>query len=202
MREQLMKTTSMARGNLLKYQAKPKEWYDRSARKRSFAPGDEVRCCCQPQRTNGWQSGKALTRSNKMRTNASDLCVGAALLQGKPNRLQPVLYISRKLNKHEFRYSVVEKECLAFKWALDSLRYYLLGRKFILETDHRVLSWLQNMRDTNSRITQWFLAMQPFDFDFLYRKGNDNCTADYLSRKPQLSSPEGGVNVMKLAHDL
>lgn len=42
-----------------------------------------------------------------------------------PDYVQSVLYISRKLNKHEVWYSSVEKECLAIKWAL--LRYYLLG---------------------------------------------------------------------------
>ncbi len=66
---------------------------------------------------------------------------------------------SRKLLSCESTYSTVEKECLAIKWALDSLRYYLLGRKFRLETDHRALSWLGQMRDTKSIITRWFLAM-------------------------------------------
>ncbi len=61
-------------------------------------------------------------------------------------------------------YSIVEKECLAVKWALDSLKYYLLGREFILETDHKDLQWLQRIKDTNSRITRWYLAMQPFRF--------------------------------------
>lgn len=104
----------------------------------------------------------------------------------------PVAYISRKLLPRESRYSTVEKECLAIKWALDSLSYYLLGRKFRLETDHRVLSWLGQMRDTNSRITRWFLAIQPFDFEVLYRSGTQNCTADYLSRTPHEASGEGG----------
>ncbi len=85
----------------------------------------------------------------------------------------------------ETRYSVVEKECLAVKWALDSFKYYLLGRKFTLETDHRALTWLGRMKDTNSRITRWFLAMQQFNFEVLYRKGLQNCTADFLSRTPQ-----------------
>lgn len=133
-----------------------------------------------------------------LQTDASELGVGAALLQGEPDNLQPALYISRNLNKHEERYSVVEKECLAIKW--DYLRYYLLGWKFIPETDHRALTWHQNLRDTNSRITRWFLAMQPFNFDVLYRNGREKCTADYLSRTPQGSSSEGGENVMGLPH--
>lgn len=42
MREQLEKTTAMARQNLLQNQVRQKEWYDRTARTRSFEEGDEV----------------------------------------------------------------------------------------------------------------------------------------------------------------
>lgn len=42
MREQLEKTTAMARKNLLQNQARQKEWYDQTARTRSFEEGDEV----------------------------------------------------------------------------------------------------------------------------------------------------------------
>lgn len=87
------------------------------------------------------------------------------------------------------------KLAIIIKVALDSLRYYLLGRKFRLETDHRALAWLGQMRDTNARITRWFLAIQPFDFEVLYRTGTQNCTADFLSRTPQEVSGEGGGNV-------
>lgn len=127
-----------------------------------------------------------------VQTDASDVGIGAALLQGEPGSLHPIAYISRKLLKNEVRYSVVKKECLAIKWALDSLKCYLLGRKFTLETDHCALSWLTNMKDTNSRITRWFLAIQPFDFEVQNRKGNENCAADFLSRAQQGSPLEGG----------
>ncbi|KAL2103518.1 hypothetical protein ACEWY4_000386 [Coilia grayii] len=130
-----------------------------------------------------------------VQTDASERGLGAVLLQEDDGHLRPVAYISRKLLPRECNYSTVEKECLAIKWALDSFKYYLLGRKFVLETDHRALSWLGRMRDTNSRITRWFLAVQPFDFEVLYRSGKLNITADFLSRVPQGASSEGGGNV-------
>lgn len=132
-----------------------------------------------------------------VQTDASQQGIGAVLLQEEQGQLKPVVYISRKLLPREVNYSTVEKECLAVKWALDSLRYYLLGRKFRLETDHRALAWLGRMRDSNARITRWYLAMQPFDFEVLYRSGSQNCTADFLSRTPQAVSGEGGGNVTK-----
>lgn len=68
------------------------------------------------------------------------------------------------------------------KWAFDSLKYYLLGREFILETDNKVLQWLQRMKDTNSQIPHWYLAMQPFCFTVQHVPGKTNLTEDYLSR--------------------
>ncbi len=127
-----------------------------------------------------------------VQTDALEFGLGAVLLQGEQCQLRPIAYISRKLLPRETRYSVVEKECLAVKWALDSFKYYLLGRRFTLETDHRALKWLGRMKDTNARITRWFLSMQPFVFDVVYHKGPQNCTADFLSRTPQAVSNRRG----------
>lgn len=47
------------------------------------------------------------------------------LIQGEERK--PVVHISRKL------YSAVELKCLAIKWAMDTLKYYIPGREFNLE---------------------------------------------------------------------
>ena len=107
--------------------------------------------------------------------------LGAVLLQEVEGEMKPVAYLSRRLLDRETRYSTVEKECLAMKWAIDTLRYYLLGRHFILETDHRALQWLNRMRDANMRIAGWYLALQPYDFTVRYRSGRSNVVADCLS---------------------
>ncbi len=130
-----------------------------------------------------------------LQTYASDQGLGAVLLQGGPNARRPVAFLSRKLFPREVRYSIVEKECLAVKWALDSLKYYLLGREFILETDHKALQWLQRMKDTNSRITRWYLAMQPYCFSIQHVPGKESLTADYLSHCAS-DVPEGREYVM------
>lgn len=77
-----------------------------------------------------------------VQTVASAVGLGAVLAQGAPGEEQPVLYLSRKLLPRATRYSTVEKEGFAIKWALESLRYYLLGREFDLESDHRALTQL------------------------------------------------------------
>ncbi|XP_071321134.1 uncharacterized protein [Trachinotus anak] len=74
-----------------------------------------------------------------VQTDASGVGLGAVLLQGEGDDQKPVAYVSRKLWPRETRYSAVELECLAIKWALETFKYYLLGRDFILQTDHRGL---------------------------------------------------------------
>lgn len=123
-------------------------------------------------------------KSFVLQTDASDVGIGAVLLQGEIDSRHPVAYISRKLYPREVRYSTVEKECLAVKWALDTFRYYLLGREFTIETDHRPLQWMDRMRDTNARITRWYLSMQPYKFNIRHVPGKSNTTADFLSRLP------------------
>ncbi len=90
-------------------------------------------------------------KSFVLQTDASELGLGAVLMQEENGGRHPVVYLSWKLFPRETRYSVVEKECLALKWALDSLKYYLLGRDFVIKMDHKVLEWLNRMKDTNSQ---------------------------------------------------
>ncbi|XP_026028035.1 skin secretory protein xP2-like [Astatotilapia calliptera] len=115
-------------------------------------------------------------------TDASDRGLGAVLSQQVRGADRPVLYISRKLAERERRYSTMEKECLAIRWAVGSLRYYLLGRSFTLCSDHAPLQWLHRMKDANARITRWYLALQPFKFKVIHRPGAQMAVADFLSR--------------------
>lgn len=69
-----------------------------------------------------------------VQVNASATGLGAFLVQGNQGNERPVVYLSHKLLPRDTHYSAVEKECLAIKWALESLQYYFLGREFDLET--------------------------------------------------------------------
>ncbi|KAL4001114.1 caldesmon [Sarotherodon galilaeus] len=65
-----------------------------------------------------------------VQVDASNVGLGAVLAQGEAGEEKPVLFLSKKLFDREKNYSTVEKEGLAIKWAIDSLKYYLLGREF------------------------------------------------------------------------
>ncbi|KAI2646137.1 Retrovirus-related Pol polyprotein from transposon 17.6 [Labeo rohita] len=117
-----------------------------------------------------------------LQTDASDTGLGAVLSQIQEGEEHPIIYISRKLSTAERKYAAVEKEALAIKWAVLELRYYLLGRKFTLVTDHAPLQWMARAKDTNARVTRWFLALQDFHFEARHRAGAANANADGLSR--------------------
>ena len=121
------------------------------------------------------------TRTFILQTDASGVGVGAVLSQGEEEDY-PVAYFSRKLLPRERAYSTVEKECLAIVLAVKHFRVYLLGRSFIVQTDHRALQWLHHFKEKNARLTRWSLILQPYTFTVQHRKGQANANADALSR--------------------
>lgn len=119
-----------------------------------------------------------------VQVDASDVGLGAVLAQAKSGNEKPLLFLNRKLFDRERRYSTTEKEGLAIKWAVDSVRHYLLGREFTVQTDHRALKWMQSMQTSNSRIMCWCLALQPYKFTIEHCPGKKNIITDYLSCLP------------------
>ena len=118
-----------------------------------------------------------------LQTDASNRGVGAVLSQlDDEGRDRPIAYFSRKLLPREERYSTVEQECLAIKLGVEAFKVYLIGRPFIVQTDHRSLKWLNRLKDNNSRLTRWSLALQPYTFEVEHRAGTANSNADALSR--------------------
>ena len=117
-----------------------------------------------------------------VRSDASDIGIGAVLLQEDENILKPVSYISRKLLPREIRYSTIEKECLGIVWAIDKFQAYLYGREFTLQNDHKPLSFMDKAKLTNARVMRWALALQPFRFKLEAIPGRENVGADFMSR--------------------
>ncbi|KAG0439770.1 Retrovirus-related Pol polyprotein from transposon 17.6 [Dictyocoela muelleri] len=114
-----------------------------------------------------------------LETDASDCGLGAVLIQENV----PVAYLSRVLSKSEMKYGITEKETLAALWAMEKLKYYLMGNKFTLITDHKAIEHLKSKIEFgSSRIQRWFSRIEAFDFDISYRKGIEMSSSDALSR--------------------
>ena len=115
-------------------------------------------------------------------TDASDVGIAATLNQGG----RPVVFFSRTLTKPERGFSAIEKEATAIIESLRKWKHYLLGKKFLLLTDQRSLSFMLNPKAKgkikNEKIARWRLDLSSFCFDINYRKGKDNCAPDMLSR--------------------
>ncbi|PIK60000.1 hypothetical protein BSL78_03079 [Apostichopus japonicus] len=127
-----------------------------------------------------------LHREFTLRTDASDTGVGAILLQEFAGEKFPVAYASKKLNKSQMRYSVMERECLAVVWAVLKFEPYLYGKEFVIETDHQPLTCIRKSKVANGRIMRWALALQPYRYRIQVIKGADNVGADYLSRSTEI----------------
>lgn len=123
-----------------------------------------------------------LSRQFCLRTDASNVGLGAVLFQYWDSTPMPVCYASRKLLPRETNYSTIERECLAIIWAVVKLKYYLYGREFILETDHLPLQYLKTFKGENDRLMRWALSLQPYSFHVVYIPGRENHGADFMSR--------------------
>ena len=117
-----------------------------------------------------------------LRTDASNNAIGAVLLQDCEGIKKPISYAGKKLLPREQNFATVEKECYAIVWGVNKFREYLLGKEFVLQTDHQPLVYLRKFKNLNGRLMRWSLALQNYSFVVEYIKGSENVGADMLSR--------------------
>jgi hypothetical protein len=111
-------------------------------------------------------------------TNAYKEWLGGVLMQEG----HVIFYEYRKLNEHEVNYVNHDMELDAIVHALKMWRNYLLGRIFVLMTDHSGLRYLFNQPKLNVRQARWMYLLSEFDFEIKHIKGKKNRVDDSLSR--------------------
>ncbi|CAB0016247.1 unnamed protein product [Nesidiocoris tenuis] len=127
-------------------------------------------------------------------SDASTLGLGAVLFQGNKGDQKPVAYISRTLSAAEKNYANIEREALALTWACDRLKYFLIGKPFVIETDHKPLVQIfttKNLDDLSPRLQRFRMRMMRYDYIVQYTPGKNLLIADTLSRKPIQSGEDG-----------
>ena len=87
--------------------------------------------------------------------DASDLGIGAVLHQVQGGKETVLAYASRSLNKAEANYCITEKELLAARYFIEYFRQYLLGRRFLVRSDHQSLVWLFQLKEPRGKIARW-----------------------------------------------
>ncbi|GBG63262.1 hypothetical protein CBR_g37348 [Chara braunii] len=120
-------------------------------------------------------------------TDASQYGIGAVLVQHEGPKLRPVEYMSKKMPSQKLAKSTYEKELHAVYNALTHWRHYLLGRFFILRTDHQTLRWMRTQSVLSDALKRWIEVIEQYDFDPQYLKGEYNKVADALSCRPDFS---------------
>nr|GEV41825.1 reverse transcriptase domain-containing protein [Tanacetum cinerariifolium] len=118
----------------------------------------------------------------KLMCDASDFAIGAVLGQCKTKHFQPIHYASKTMIEAQIHYTMTEKEMLTVVYAFEKFRPYLVLSKSIVYTDHPVLKYLLNKKDTKPRLIRWVLLLQEFDIIIHDKKGTKNLTVDHLSR--------------------
>ncbi|KAK2709037.1 hypothetical protein QYM36_014609 [Artemia franciscana] len=123
-------------------------------------------------------------------TDASDFACGAFLTKIQNGSEKVLQYISRSFNDAEKKHSVTHKECLAVMFAVRSLRQYLLGKSFVIVSDHKPLQYLLQKTDHTGKWSRFQLELLGYDFSVKYIKAEKNRVAEALSRLPVNPYPE------------
>lgn len=141
-----------------------------------------------------------LNREFIITTDASRKAIAAVLSQEKDGVRYPVYFASRTLRPAESKgYSVTELELAAILFGIGKFRQYIELTHFTIETDHRAISFLQNLKDPSGKLAKWYLILQSFKFTIRYRPGTSAVlrTADALSRVTESLLIEDNENITR-----
>lgn len=123
-----------------------------------------------------------------LESDASGTGLGVVFMQEG----RPIAYWSKSLSAKDQVLSTYKKELMAvvlvLKW-----RYYLLGRHFLIKTDHQSLKYLLEQRVGTPFQQKWVTKLLGFHYTIVYKCGKENQAADALSRKGELIHSEDSI---------
>lgn len=102
-------------------------------------------------------------------TDASAVGVGAVLMQ----KGHPLAFLSKALGPKSRGLSTYEKEYLAVILAVQQWRYYLQHTEFIILTDHKSLTQLNEQRLHTPWQHKVFTKLLGLQYKILYRPGSE-----------------------------
>jgi hypothetical protein len=102
------------------------------------------------------------------------------------------------LHKAQLNWSIFEKEAYAIFYTITKFDFLLRDVQFVVETDHKNLTFLKTAQ--SAKVRRWQLALQEFDFKYTdIKKGEDNVVADAFSRLCDHNPIDGVAKTKKLA---
>jgi hypothetical protein len=118
-------------------------------------------------------------------TDASNVAVGAVLSQVQNDVEKVIAYGTKTLSESQQNYCTTKRELFAvFHFVTVKFRNYVLGRKFLLRTDHCSLTWLMNFKQHDQLLNRWVMALATYSNRWIlqHRAGKSHGNADGMSR--------------------
>ena len=120
-----------------------------------------------------------------VRCDASDKAVGAVLYQEFTNEdgeveHQAIAFSSKRFSEPASKWDTYKREAYAIYHAVQSFHYYLRGKDFLVETDHRNLQWIETSQ--TPIVVRWRALLQSYSFLIRHIPGVENKVADWMSR--------------------
>jgi transposase InsO family protein len=132
----------------------------------------------------------------KIYTDASGEGIGAILKQPQADgEKKPVAYFSKKLDDSQKKKKAIYIESYAVREAVKFWRYWLIGKKFTVITDHKPLEKLNLKSRPDEELGDIANYLLQYDFEIIYRPGTENAEADCLSRNPVMESGNGNDEI-------
>ena len=111
--------------------------------------------------------------------DASGYGLGVVLMQEH----RPIAYHSQALKGKHLHLSAYKTKLLSLAIAVKKWRPYLLGRPFIVRTNHQSLKFLLEQRIATPAQQKWLAKLLRYAFVVEYKKGVENKVANALSRR-------------------
>jgi len=134
-----------------------------------------------------------------LQTDASDIGIGAVLYQIENNKKIVISYLSKTFDDTQRNWPICEKEAFGIYHSVTKLSHFLLGRQFIIMTDHANLLFMQSA--TSPKIQRWRLRMGEYNYTVQHIKGSDNVVADSLSRLRIMQTTDTDTSNQQLTVD-
>ena len=116
-----------------------------------------------------------------IRCDASEHAVGSVLYQETTDGIhQPIAFSSKRFSAPAKNWDTYKREAYAIYHAVSSFSYYLRGKDFIVESDHRNLQWIESSQ--SPIVVRWRTLLQSYDFLVRHIPGKENKVADWMSR--------------------
>ncbi|XP_048252587.1 uncharacterized protein K02A2.6-like [Haliotis rufescens] len=115
-----------------------------------------------------------------LQVDASQNGVGAVLLQEG----HPVAFASKSMTSCQRNYAQIEKEMMAIVFGCEKFHHYLMGRRFVVMSDHKPLEsiFMKPLHAVPLRLQRMRIRLQRYDVIVKYIPGKDIPVADMLSR--------------------